>query len=109
MSFTFAARYRGADGSAATSGPKHWRCNARSKRAAPCSELRMHWFASAVRGHLTEYGDVVSKGVTHVSTLIDQIEDPNCQLPESASCLEGSNGDTDIAGGEHRDCGRDRG
>jgi transposase len=39
---------------------------------------------NALRGHLTEYGWVVAKGTTHVATLIDQIEDPNCQLPESA-------------------------
>jgi transposase len=39
---------------------------------------------NALRGHLTEYGYVASKGPTHVATLIDQIEDPNCGLPESA-------------------------
>jgi transposase len=39
---------------------------------------------NALRGHLTEYGYVVAKGATHVPTLIDQIEDPNCHLPESA-------------------------
>ena len=42
---------------------------------------------NALRGHLTEYGYVVSKGATHVPTLIDQIEDPNCQLPESARAV----------------------
>ena len=42
---------------------------------------------NALRGHLTEYGYVVSKGATHVSTLIDQIEDPNCELPESARAV----------------------
>jgi transposase len=42
---------------------------------------------NVLRGHLTEYGYVVSKGATHVSTLIDQIEDPNCQLPESARAV----------------------
>ena len=42
---------------------------------------------NALRGHLTEYGYVVSKGATHVPTLIDQIEDPNCTLPESARAV----------------------
>jgi transposase len=42
---------------------------------------------NALRGHLTEYGYVVSKGATHVPTLIDQIGDPNCQLPESARAI----------------------
>jgi transposase len=42
---------------------------------------------NALRGHLTEYGWVVAKGTTHVATLIDQIEDPNCQLPESARSI----------------------
>jgi transposase len=42
---------------------------------------------NALRGHLTEYGWVVPKGATHVPTLIDQIEDPNCQLPESARTI----------------------
>lgn len=32
---------------------------------------------NALRGHLTEYGWVVSKGTAHVATLISQIEDPN--------------------------------
>jgi len=44
---------------------------------------------NALRGHLTEYGWVVPKGATHVPTLIDQIEDPNCQLPERAHHLQG--------------------
>jgi transposase len=39
---------------------------------------------NALRGHLTEYGWVVPKGATHVPILIEQIEDPNCQLPENA-------------------------
>jgi len=43
---------------------------------------------NALRGHLTEYGWVVPKGATHVLTLIEQIEDPNCQLPESARTIE---------------------
>ncbi len=42
---------------------------------------------NALRGHLTEYGWVVAKGATHVPTLIDQIEHPNCQLPESARLI----------------------
>ena len=42
---------------------------------------------NALRGHLTEYGWVVAKGATHVPTLIDQIEDPNCHLPESACAI----------------------
>jgi transposase len=42
---------------------------------------------NALRGHLTEYGYIVPKGATHVSTLIDQIEDPNCELPESVRAI----------------------
>jgi transposase len=42
---------------------------------------------NALRGHLTEYGYVVSKGPAHVATLIDQIEDPNSQLPQSARAV----------------------
>ena len=42
---------------------------------------------NALRGHLTEYGYVVAKGATHVPTLIDQIEDPNCQLPDDARVI----------------------
>jgi transposase len=42
---------------------------------------------NALRGHLTEYGWVVAKGATHLPTLIDQIEGPNCQLPESARAI----------------------
>jgi transposase len=42
---------------------------------------------NALRGHLTEYGYVVAKGPTPVSTLIDDVEDPNCQLPESARAI----------------------
>jgi transposase len=42
---------------------------------------------NALRGHLTEYGYVAAKGTTHVPTLIDQIEDANCQLPESARAI----------------------
>jgi transposase len=42
---------------------------------------------NTLRGHLTEYGYVVAKGATHVPTLIDQIEDPNCQLPDGARAI----------------------
>jgi transposase len=42
---------------------------------------------NALRGHLMEYGWVVPKGATHVSELIDQIEDPNCHLPQSARVI----------------------
>jgi transposase len=39
---------------------------------------------NALRGHLTEFGWIAPKGTTHVATLIDQVENPNCHLPESA-------------------------
>jgi transposase len=42
---------------------------------------------NALRGHLTEYGRVVPKGTSHMATLIDQIEDPNCSLPKSACAV----------------------
>ena len=42
---------------------------------------------NALRGHLTEYGYIVSKGSTHVAELIDRVEDPDCQLPESARAI----------------------
>jgi transposase len=42
---------------------------------------------NALRGHLTEYGWVVPKGTSHMATLIDQIEDPNCSLPKSACAV----------------------
>lgn len=42
---------------------------------------------NALRGHLTEYGWVVAKGAARVPTLIDQVEDPNCHLPESARAV----------------------
>lgn len=42
---------------------------------------------NAMRGHLTEYGPVVPKGATHVPKLIDQIEDPNYHLPQSARVI----------------------
>jgi len=42
---------------------------------------------NALRGHLTEYGWVVPKGTTHMATLIEQIEDPKCALPERGGRL----------------------
>jgi transposase len=42
---------------------------------------------NALRGHLTECGWVVPKGTSHMATLIDQIEDPNCSLPKSACAV----------------------
>ena len=42
---------------------------------------------NALRGHLTEYGWVVPKGTAHVATLISQVEDPDCSLPESARAI----------------------
>ena len=44
-------------------------------------------YINALRDHLTEYGYIVAKGATHVPTLIDQIEDPNCQLPDDARVI----------------------
>lgn len=42
---------------------------------------------NALRGHLTEYGWVVAKGATHVPALIEQVENPDCHLPESARAV----------------------
>ena len=42
---------------------------------------------NALRDHLTEYGWVVPKGTAHVATLISQVEDPDCSLPESARAI----------------------
>lgn len=42
---------------------------------------------NALRGHLTEYGWVVPEGTAHVATLIGQIEDPNCSLPDSVRSI----------------------
>lgn len=42
---------------------------------------------NALRGHLSEYGYVVPQGVTHVSALITQVEDPKAALPESARAV----------------------
>ncbi len=39
---------------------------------------------NALRGHLTEYGWVIAKGVPHVARLIERIEDPDTALPPSA-------------------------
>jgi transposase len=42
---------------------------------------------NARRGHLTEYGWVIPKGVPHVARLIERIEDPAEPLPESARAI----------------------
>jgi transposase len=42
---------------------------------------------NALRGHLTEYGRIVPKGTAHIATLIDQIEDPDCALPQGARAV----------------------
>lgn len=39
---------------------------------------------NALRGLLAEYGWVAPKGLFHVATLIARIEDPSCDLPQSA-------------------------
>jgi transposase len=39
---------------------------------------------NALRGHLSEYGYVFRRGITHAATLIAHVEDPNSSLPESA-------------------------
>ena len=39
---------------------------------------------NAVRGHLTEYGLVVAKGPSHVTRLVEKVEDPTTGLPEAA-------------------------
>ena len=39
---------------------------------------------NALRGHLSEYGWVIAKGVPHVARLIERIEDPDTALPASA-------------------------
>lgn len=39
---------------------------------------------NAVRGHLTEYGLVVAKGPSHVTRLVERVEDPTTGLPEAA-------------------------
>jgi transposase len=40
-----------------------------------------------LRGHLSEYGYTFAQGITHVPALIDQVEDPNTTLPESARSI----------------------
>jgi transposase len=42
---------------------------------------------NALRGHLTEYGWIVPKGVPHVTRLIARIEDPDEPLPERARAI----------------------
>jgi transposase len=39
---------------------------------------------NALRGLVAEYGWVAPKGLFHVAKLIDRIEDPSCDLPQSA-------------------------
>jgi transposase len=39
---------------------------------------------NALRGHLSEYGYIVPKGITHTATLMTHVEDLNTSLPESA-------------------------
>ena len=39
---------------------------------------------NALRGHLAEYGLVVSKGPAHIVKLIAQVEDPQSSLPQAA-------------------------
>ena len=42
---------------------------------------------NALRGHLTEYGWVIPKGVPHVARLIERVEDPGELLPEGARAI----------------------
>jgi transposase len=42
---------------------------------------------NALRGHLTEYGWVIPKGVPHVARLIERLEDPAELLPEGARAI----------------------
>jgi transposase len=42
---------------------------------------------NALRGHLAEYGHVFPQGITHASTLIAQVEDPETALPGSARAI----------------------
>ena len=39
---------------------------------------------NALRGHLTEYGLVVAKGPSHVTRLVEKVEDPTTGPPEAA-------------------------
>lgn len=39
---------------------------------------------NALRGHMAEYGQVAAKGLAHVQRLIERIEDPTDELPETA-------------------------
>ena len=42
---------------------------------------------NALRGHLTEYGWVIPKGVPHVARLIERVEDPGGLPPEGARAI----------------------
>ncbi len=42
---------------------------------------------NALRGHLFKYGYVFPQGITHVSTLVNHLEDPQSALPESARVI----------------------
>ena len=42
---------------------------------------------NALRGHLTEYGHVFPKGITHVETLVAVVEDLQSSLPDSARVI----------------------
>jgi transposase len=44
---------------------------------------------NAVRGHLTEFGIVVAKGVQNSGLLADQVEDPDSGLPEPVRSMLG--------------------
>ena len=42
---------------------------------------------NALRGHLTEYGYVFPKGITHVETLVAVVEDLQSSLPDSVRVI----------------------
>jgi transposase len=42
---------------------------------------------NALRGHLSEYGYVFPRGITHVATLVAHVEDRRSSLPESARAV----------------------
>jgi len=42
---------------------------------------------NALRGHLAEYGVVVRQGPVHVAMLIAHVQDPECDLPETARAI----------------------
>ena len=43
--------------------------------------------SNAIRGHLAEYGWVAPKGVCYIERLIERIEDPAAELPETARTI----------------------